>query len=343
LIEQEPVWSALGSGISLIVPALRALQRLGVLDDCLESGYVVETIEICDEQSEIVHVARLPRPDEKSLPGLLGLMRPRLHDIFAAAAKEEGVDVRLGTTVVSVEEDEDGTLAIETSDGGTDEYDVLVAADGLHSKTRDLVTEPATPHFRGQVIFRALVDKPREVKAAGQFMGSADVHAGFTPTGPESAYMFCLTPGDLQTRVTPEEAPGLMRERLAGFGGLAAEMRETIGPDSAVDYRPLETLLLPPPTSRGNMVVLGDAAHATTPQLAAGASMCLEDALVLGEELDREVPVAEALAAFSARRWPRASFVVERSIALSDAQLRSDTARHSELFDEAVGVLAEEY
>jgi len=166
-----------------------------------------------------------------------------------------------------------------------------------------------------------------------------------TPTGPETAYMFCLVPVETRERPPQELLPELMRDHLRDFGGLAAQMRDAIGSPDTVDYRPLEALLVRSPWHRGRVVVIGDAAHVTTPHLAAGGAMCLEDALVLAEELGRDDSIDDGLQRFDARRFERCRYVVETSVYLSDGQMHSDTnaEEHNARYREAVGVLAQEY
>jgi 2-polyprenyl-6-methoxyphenol hydroxylase-like FAD-dependent oxidoreductase len=136
-----------------------------------------------------------------------------------------------------------------------------------------------------------------------------------------------------------------MREHLRDFGGLAAELRDAIGGPQTVDYRPLEALLVPAPWHRGRVVVVGDAAHVTTPHLAAGGAMCLEDALVLAEELGRGGSIDDGLRRFDERRFERCRYVVETSVYLSDGQMRSDAnaEEHNNRYREAVRFLSQEY
>jgi 2-polyprenyl-6-methoxyphenol hydroxylase-like FAD-dependent oxidoreductase len=87
---------------------------------------------------------------------------------------------------------------------------------------------------------------------------------------------------------------------------------------------------------------VGDAAHATTPQLAAGGAMCFEDALVLGAELAFSTTIPDGLSAYSKRRFDRCKYVVDSSAQLSAWQVRSDTTddKQQRIFREAVSALA---
>ena len=75
-------------------------------------------------------------------------------------------------------------------------------------------------------------------------------------------------------------------------------VREHVDDPRRVDYRPMNAFLLPPPWYRGRALVIGDAAHTTTPHLATGAGIAIEDAVVLAELIATEPAGAELLEAF---------------------------------------------
>ena len=102
-----------------------------------------------------------------------------------------------------------------------------------------------------------------------------------------------------------------------------ADVRDHLGPHSCIVYRPLEKLLLPPPWYSGRIVLIGDAAHATTPHLAAGAGIGMEDAIVLAEVLSDETSIDHALSRFMTRRFERCRLVVENSALLGDLEMQA--------------------
>ena len=122
----------------------------------------------------------------------------------------------------------------------------------------------------------------------------------------------------------PEERwPELLAEQLRGFGGALGAVRDSLDASARINYRPLEKLLLPPPWHRGRVILIGDAAHATTPHLASGAGLAVEDALVLGECLDvRAWRSSDALQRFAARRYERCRMVVENSVRLGELEMQ---------------------
>jgi 2-polyprenyl-6-methoxyphenol hydroxylase-like FAD-dependent oxidoreductase len=120
----------------------------------------------------------------------------------------------------------------------------------------------------------------------------------------------------------PEERfPELLAAQLIGFGGALGAIRDGLSASSRINYRPLEKLLLPQPWHRGRAILIGDAAHATTPHLASGAGLAVEDALVLADLLASDLPPEDALAGFTARRYARCRMVVENSVRLGEMEM----------------------
>jgi 2-polyprenyl-6-methoxyphenol hydroxylase-like FAD-dependent oxidoreductase len=134
----------------------------------------------------------------------------------------------------------------------------------------------------------------------------------------------------------------LMRELLAAYSApIVQSLRSQLGEHSSIVFRPLESLLVPKPWYRGRVVMIGDTVHATTPHLAAGACIGIEDALVLAEELGRAASVDGALAAFQARRWERCRMVVENSMRLGEIEIANgDKEEHSRIMRESFAALS---
>jgi len=109
-----------------------------------------------------------------------------------------------------------------------------------------------------------------------------------------------------------------------------------------INYRPLEAVLLPDPWFRGRVILIGDAVHATTPHLASGAGMAIEDGLVLAEELARDSDIDAALPRFMRRRYERGKLVVENSLRLGEIEMsHGSPTEHSRLMLAAAAALAQ--
>ena len=116
-------------------------------------------------------------------------------------------------------------------------------------------------------------------------------------------------------------------------------MIERLTDPELVVYRPLEDVLLPGPWYRGRAVLIGDAAHATTPHQGQGAGMAAEDAVVLAEELAAANSLERALANFMERRFERCKLVVEASATLSRWEVEGGKSAEDRA---AIGVLVRE-
>jgi 2-polyprenyl-6-methoxyphenol hydroxylase-like FAD-dependent oxidoreductase len=318
IVEREPVWGALGTGITLMGPAMRALKQLGVLEQCLAEGAGGSEMCLFDAEGELLHTLEIHGLLGPDWPAVGGMMRPTLHKILADTACGKGVSVRTDTTVTSLQQHSD-RIDVELSDGTSGSYDLVLGADGMRSQLRKMVfgDEAPEPQPLGQAVWRALLHRPATVTGEFQFYGPG-LKTGFTPLGPDRMYEFLVQPVADDVLPPPEERPARMRELLSVFGGVVAEVRETITEPEQVDVRKLYWLLMPPPWHRGRVLLIGDAAHATTPQLAMGGAIALEDGIVLGELLASETELEITLAKFMERRYERCKMVVQNSVQLSE-------------------------
>jgi 2-polyprenyl-6-methoxyphenol hydroxylase-like FAD-dependent oxidoreductase len=143
--------------------------------------------------------------------------------------------------------------------------------------------------------------------------------------------------------VDPASFVDQVRALLADFPAPELQaIRAGLGQDSQVVFRPLEGMLMPRPWSSGRVVLIGDTVHATTPHLASGACIGIEDAIVLAEEMARHQSVQAALPAFEARRWERCRMVVENSGRLGEIEIAGgDKEEHSRIMRESLMALAQ--
>jgi 2-polyprenyl-6-methoxyphenol hydroxylase-like FAD-dependent oxidoreductase len=342
LVEQRRDWSVLGVGLSLGGAPLRALSGVGLADRCLAAGFGSTTLTLGNAAGEVLQVLDRPRLNGPEFPSSAGIMRPALHRVLVAEAEAAGAALRLGTTATRLEQHGDD-VGVELSDGSGGRYDLVVGADGLYSWVRaNVFVDAPRPRFTGQGVWRAMLRRPTEVDGPAMYYGPRN-KAGLTPVSTDEMYLFLVQNVPDDTRPPRARLAALLREQLAEYEGLIGRLREEIVDDAQVDYRPLYALLIPPPWHRGRVVLIGDAAHATTPHLAAGAGLAIEDAVVLAELLDESPSVPDALERFTPRRFDRCRFVVESSLQLGEWEKRPDDpdADPAGLSQQAWAVLAQ--
>lgn len=340
LVEIDPQWRVYGAGITISPSTQRAFAQLGVVEQVVARGYCGDGIDIYDRAGNYVvelPTARLAAPD---VPSQGAIMRPVLRELMSEATLAAGVVVRLGVTFVSIEQD-GRQVHVKCTDGRTDSYDLVIGADGLRSKVRQyLFPEAPQPAFTGQGCWRAVVPRPSEVSRVRFFMGIED-KAGVNPVSKEEMYLFLNAAERPHQQMEESQLPQLLAERLRNYGGIVADIRDGLNASSRVLYRPLEKLLLPAPWYRDRVLLIGDAAHSTTPHLASGAGIAVEDGLVIADELARAGDVARALDRFMARRYERCRMVVENSVRLGDIEQHGGSQEeHAQLMRDSIAALA---
>jgi len=348
IIEIKRDWTVYGVGIIQPSNQLRALAELNLADACVERGAPFEGWEFCDAAGHVQ--ARAPNPNVAGsrYPPINGIPRPVLHDILTTMAECCGVNVRLGLTVDGIEDD-GASIQARFSDGTSDRYNLLIGADGTYSKVRELVFGgEVQPTFNGLCVWRYNFPRPRDMNW-GSVHYSRRAKAGLVPMSPTLMYMFVVTREPGNPKRVAERMHDHMRERLADFRGPIAELREQIINPAGVVYRPMEPLLLPAPWFRGRVLLIGDAAHSSTPQLSQGASMAIEDSALLAQLLPQSRSLEHILAEFMARRFERCAFVVNTSLKFGHWEIDAFEGRphpeadHAALMAEAVRVLAQPY
>lgn len=311
-----------GAVIAITNRAVEALEALGVLDACAARGFVIEGAgsifsRVYDGRTgDPLPIPEPPPREDVRLPASISLLRPEFAAILAEAARRAGATIDIGLSVDSLS-DNDQAVGATFANGSRQSYDLVVGADGIQSHVRSLVFPgAATPSYTGHMSFRwVLPDAPDG--PAGPYVLPADNSMAMTTRLPGNL-LYLSTGVDMERRfVPPAEVRALLRSELSRYAApLMQALLARLDDIQDVLMRPYDWHLLPAPWHRGRIVLIGDAAHATTAHLASGGSLAIEDAVVLAEEIERSADVPGALAAYSRRRHARAAMVVEASVEL---------------------------
>lgn len=313
LIDLAADWKMAGAGLTISASTLRAFKTIGILDRVAVLGHTHAGIRVCDVNGVPVRTLTSPPLPDADVPGAGGILRPVLHKILSERLRELAVPVRLGLTVSRLEQ-AGARAAVTLSDGTSEVYDLVVGSDGLFSGMRKLLfPNAATPAFTGQACWRLVIPRPPEIDTRHFYLGGP-VKVGLTPVSPDEMYLFLLEHVPHNPWRDPQTQHEDLRQLLMPYGGILATIREGLSAASNIIYRPLEGHLLRHDWWSGNAILIGDAAHATTPQLASGAGMAVEDGIVLADEIGRANSVAEAFRGFMRRRYERCRMVVENSL-----------------------------
>ncbi|MFT0174032.1 FAD-dependent monooxygenase [Paraburkholderia mimosarum] len=308
-IDIKPERPTAGAGICLLHNTMRALEGIGLASACLESGMPFSVFKEFDAAGHLLHA--------HPAPPSCGIRRPELARILEAAAQKSGAVLEKGVTIQDLI-DRGECVDVQFSDGRQASYDLVVAADGVYSGLRKRVFGAAfEPRFAGQSVWRFNAPRPEEADGFCLYRTSAGKVLGIFPTSQESCYMFYLESSAEPLRIAEDQSHVLIRERLAEFDAPAIrDALDRITQPQQVIFRPLDITLVPAPWHRGRVVLLGDAAHAPTPQMTSGAGMAVEDAVVLAECLSSSNSVGAALENYDSRRYQRVKRIYDASLQL---------------------------
>ena len=303
IIERTTAWTPAGTGIYLPANGVRALQSLGIGDAVTSRSVRMTYQRILDNRGRLLAEVDLDAVWGAVGP-CVGMRRADLHSMLLDGA--HGVPLRLGTTVTALTESHDAVTVV-FDDGVQREYDVVVGADGVHSTIRRLAFGSTPPHYVGQVSWRFLSEHTHGIT---NWTVMLDRRRAFL-TVPVPGGLYCYA--DL-TCERIERASDLtpLRSLFLDFAAPMDAILDRLVNTDAVHFAPIEEVTVEPGVT-GRIVLIGDAAHATSPNMAQGACMALEDALVLSEMLASGGRVADQLLAFSERRRARIRWVQQRT------------------------------
>ena len=235
---------------------------------------------------------------------------------------------RLGLSVTSLVQD-DRRVFVGFSDGSTGDYDLVIGADGVKSTVRALTLTTAGPSDLGAMNWRSVAPiRPAGLTEVQLHLGNSCVF-GLVPMAAGRTYGFAYV---LEPRFHDPLEGRLerLRNRFAMFNGRVQEYLASLEHDdqvicSAMEWMDSEKWYA------GRVVLVGDAAHASSPMMGQGGCMAMEDACVLAEELSAAVTVDSALASYVSRRRPRAKWVQQQSMALAEVLTGPSAVRNAAL------------
>jgi 2-polyprenyl-6-methoxyphenol hydroxylase-like FAD-dependent oxidoreductase len=316
----------IGAFLTLASNGMRALAQVDASAAVTAIGFPLSTMRVLDGSgAELAHMPLGEAGDP--LLRYRCLRRGELNAALQAEAARRGISVRHGARLASVEEGPDAVTA-HFADGSTATGDLLIGADGLSSTVRRPIAPAAQPCYAGQQVFygyTADATPAGEPERITMVRGSAAAF-GYTVSPAGETYWFARVAGEpLAANEIADGTSARWRELLVALlrkdatpaADIIAATGDGIMVTNATEM-PLGT-----PWHSGRALIIGDAAHAASPATGQGASMALEDAVVLAKAL-RDAPDTDtALAVYEALRRPR----VEHNITVSGQVSRGGTSR----------------
>jgi 2-polyprenyl-6-methoxyphenol hydroxylase-like FAD-dependent oxidoreductase len=305
--ERAPELTEVGAGISLWSNALRGLDTIGAGAAVRQRIEPLLEAEFRGTNGHVI-AALFPASRLEHALGhqpVIGMIhRAELVESLAQCIPHEVV--RYGFELAAVQDSPD-QVTVEFTNGHRDSADLVIGADGIHSKVRSLLYGDAPPRYAGYTCFRGVTDLPSSIRPGhlAEWWGRG-CRVGITTLRHGRAYWWATVNAPQNLRIEAKQ-----RWLLDQFNSWAAPVPELIAstPESAIHQNDIIDRRPDNRWYRGRCLLIGDAAHPTTPNLGQGGGLAIEDAACLLHLFAQALPLDKLLPTFVALRYDRATTI----------------------------------
>ena len=319
LFEAWPYSTGIGGGLQIAPNGMHVLAEIGLADEMIRRGSVAESFDFHSQSGARLGSINRNMKSRFGQPAV-NMCRATLNEAIVNKAWCANVELAFEKRLVSIEDRADQPVIAHFADGSSAEGDFLIGADGVHSAVRrHVIPDGPTPFDTGLIGFGGFVPRSLiENTSIGQrvettFGQSGFFGYGFCSSDSRDGVMWWSTQPahgvDVATfRAMSQDA---IKQHLLNFHAgwhdpipRLLEDAENIVVTATLDVATLPTW------SRKRTLLIGDAAHATSPHAGMGASLALEDAMRLGRLMQNGQELGVTFEAFENERRPRAERVV---------------------------------
>jgi 2-polyprenyl-6-methoxyphenol hydroxylase-like FAD-dependent oxidoreductase len=319
VFEAWPHSTGIGGGLQIAPNGMHVLAEAGLADDMIRRGSIADSFDFCSQSGARLGSINRNMEQRFGQPAV-NMRRATLNEAILNRAWSDNVELAFEKRLLRIEDRADQPVVAHFADGSSAEGDFLIGADGVHSAVRThVIPDGPTPFDTGLLGFGGFVPRSMiEDTAIGQRVETTFGQSGFF------GYGFC----------SPDSSDGVMWWSTQPANGIDAAAFRAMSQDAlkrhllnfhAGWHDPIPRLLQAaenivvtatldvatlPTWSRKRTLLIGDAAHATSPHAGQGASLALEDAMRLGRLMQDRHELAATFEAFERERRPRVERVV---------------------------------
>ncbi len=321
IVEAAPNISAVGAGLVLAANAMKALKHISIEEDVVNKGRLLPAFSIYDSGGKVIM-----RTDSISLSQKYGvdnfaIHRADLHSLLLS--KTNDLIVNTNRQAVDFIQKPDSVI-IHFKDGTQLETDFLIVADGIHSAIRQKLIPNSLPRYAGYTCWRAVIESSNlKITETSETWGT-EGRFGIVPLKENKIYWFaCINAPEKDEKMKKFTISDL-RIHFKHFHPTIPDVlwetpNEALIHNDILDIKPLSQF------AHGRIVLIGDAAHATTPNLGQGACQAIEDAVILGEMMKKNADIRTAFLQFEQKRLGRTRYIVNTSRRLGELAQTSNS------------------
>lgn len=313
VLEAVPEIKTVGAGISLAGNAMRVMKRLGLANAIKHNGHLISSMVIQDERGSTLSVMDAAKLSSKYELDNVAIHRSALHQVLLKAISQNKI---LTNNKVTDYTEGDNFVEVVLQDGNRISGSCILVADGIHSSIRKKLLPQSQVRYSGYTCWRGIAENTWGIeKVAVEIWGTAG-RFGYVPIGDNKVYWFACKNASQKNEQMQTMTLAQLAENFRNYSHPVPEIisqtptSELIWGD-IIDLKPISRYAF------NKVVLVGDAAHATTPNMGQGACMGIEDAWLIASLLQQHANnPAEAFRLFEVQRLKRTHYIVNTSYRL---------------------------
>ena len=304
IFEKKESFSEIGAAISVFPNALCVMDELDLLEEILQNGGQFKTVYLKTSKGKV-----LSKSEPKSDYPVICIHRADLHRILL-----KNIEAHLynNYSLKNIAHLDNGQITIQFENGEDRVFDAVIGADGIHYEVRKQIINDGEPIFRGYNIWRGVVKTNFDIGYGSETYGIGK-RVGIVPIK-DGVYGWWATCNEAYMQDDSPEGTKNKLNRLFGDWHYPIpdlmNKTEVILKNSLIDRKPHKGW------SKGNAILLGDAAHPTTPNLGQGGCMAIEGAYILAKSIQKYGLTKKAFNRYEELQYPRSENIVNESLKL---------------------------
>ncbi|WP_247234602.1 FAD-dependent monooxygenase [Telluribacter sp. SYSU D00476] len=307
--EAAPTIKAVGAGIGLAANAMKGFQKLGIDHAIMQEGRLLDALVIKDERGRQITKTDTLASSQKYGADNFTIHRARLHQVLMSYLDD--ADVHTNKRLLHFERS-GSKVQLHFADGSQEWVDYLIAADGIHSPVRQQLLPTATTRYAGYTCWRAVIDYPADhLREASETWGPMG-RFGVVPLKDNKLYWYaCVKARENDIRYKNFKVDDLL-QTFGSYHPPIPEVLQNTRTEQLI-WNDIADLAPLPQYAFDTILLIGDAAHATTPNMGQGACQAIEDAVILADVIQRAPTLPDAFREFERLRMARTQYIVKQS------------------------------
>lgn len=304
IFEKKQEFGEVGAAISVFPNALCVMDEIGLLDSILSTSGKFENVYLKTDKGNI-----LSKSTPKSDYPVVCIHRANLHKILLS---DINAHLHIDSGVKKLTNLNNGQVEIIFENGKSSVFDAVIGADGIHSIVRKNIINDGDPIFRGYNIWRGVVKTNFDIGYASETYGKGK-RVGIVPIK-DGVYGWWATYNE--GFLKDDEPEGTKQKLKRLFGNWHYPIPELIENTENILKNSLSDRIPHKGWTKGNITLIGDAAHPTTPNLGQGGCMAIEGAYLLAKCINKYGLSSKAYEIYEKYQFPRSKEIINESLKL---------------------------